>query len=136
MASEKTLYWVSVALLAVFVGNHFASKYQNSCLGTHALATVQHLEADATNLTAMTRMAFAENPNFAGPELHMARVESRFAAVEASMARQQAACARTQAQRARMLAREQMQRIEIIGPRERLTLEISPISAVVRDGIF
>jgi hypothetical protein len=27
MASEKVLYWMAVAVMALFVGNHFAKKY-------------------------------------------------------------------------------------------------------------
>ncbi|HXY14885.1 MAG TPA: hypothetical protein VEI26_10340 [Terriglobales bacterium] len=104
MSSEKTMYWVSVAVLAVVVGNHFVNRYQGGCVIDRATAAVQRLTADATHFSAMAQAVFAGNPQLATPELQLARMQGRFASIEANMARQQAACARAQAHHARMMA--------------------------------
>jgi hypothetical protein len=102
MASEKTFYWLAVAIMTVLLGNHFAAKYQRPCLADRAMAAVQQLSSSATEFLAMGQNAFAGSPRLVMPELAMARVQGRFASMQADIARQQAACARLEAQRARM----------------------------------
>jgi hypothetical protein len=86
MASEKTTYWMAFALLAFFVGNHFAAKYSGSCLADRTMAVVQRLTAEATHVLATAQMMLAGTPRFVGPEVAVARVQSQVASVEAVMA--------------------------------------------------
>jgi len=136
MASEKILYWAAVAVLAVFVGNHFANKYNGGCLADRAMAAVQRLSGEVTHFVGMAHGVVEGNATFAGPELAMAQVQSRFASLQADVARQQAACARLEAQRARMMALEQMQhmRVRVACPRQSLNVEIPQVPVVVSDG--
>jgi hypothetical protein len=136
MASEKTLYWVTVALLAVFIGNHFANKYDGACITDRAMAMVQGLSAEVTHFIAMGQVTLGSAPRLAGPELAMARVQSHFASMQADLARQQAACARVEAQRARIIALQQMQhlRVRVVCPPQSVRVEVPQISPVFNDG--
>ncbi len=115
MASEKTLYWLAVALMALLVGNHFANKYEGSCLADRAAAVVERLSGNATELFSLGQSMFAGSSRMV-PEVAMARVQGRFASMQAGIARQQAACARLQAQQARIMALQQMSQIRVICP--------------------
>jgi hypothetical protein len=136
MASEKTLYWVTVAVMAVLAGNHFANKYEGGCITDRAVAMVQRLSGEASHLLAMGQVALGSAPRLAGPELAMARVQSHFASMQADMARQQAACARLEAEHARMMAIEQMQhvRVRVICPRQSVRVEIPSAPVVASEG--
>lgn len=76
MTSEKTLYWVAVALLAVFLGNHFANRYQGRCPADRAMATIQHLSSEAGQVSAITQAMFQDNSRFSGLDLAMARMQA------------------------------------------------------------
>jgi hypothetical protein len=134
MASEKTIYWVAVALMALFIGNHFAKKYDGGCLTDRTSATVQRLSAEASHLLAMGQMAFCATPRFTGPEVAMARFQGRFASMQAGIARQQAACARLEAQHARLIALQQMRNMRVICPRQRMTVGIPQVPVIPSDG--
>jgi hypothetical protein len=124
MNSEKTLYWVAVAVVALFAGNHFAAKYQGDCLGGRAIAAVQHVGAEAIHVAAMAESVFDETPSFAGSEQAFAKVQGHLAYVQSRIARQQLGCAREQAQHARMIALQQMQRLRVVCPRQSITVEL------------
>lgn len=109
MTSEKTLYWIAVALLAVFLGNHFANKYQGRCLADRAMATIQHLSGQ---VSAVSRAMFQDNSKVF--RLAMARMQGQFAAMEAAKARRQVACSRAQAQHARLMVLRRMQHIPVV----------------------
>ena len=134
MASEKTVYWVAVAVMAVFVGNHFANKYDGGCLANRAMAAVQQLSGEANHFLATGQVAFGSTQGFVAPEVAMARVQSGFASMQADMARQQAACARLQAQHGRLMALQQMQHMRVICPRQRLSLDIPQVPVIPSDG--
>lgn len=134
MASERTIYWLAVAALALFVGNHFVNKYEGGCVADRAVAAVQRLSGGGTYFAARAQSMFSGESRFAAPELAMARVQSQFASMQAGMTRQQAACARLEAQRARMIALEQMRDMRVICPRERVSVEIPQPPAIVHDG--
>ena len=134
MASEKKIYWVAVAVMALFIGNHFASKYEGGCAADRAIAAVQRLSGEANHFLAMGQVRFGSAPRFAGPETAMARAQSGFASMQAEFARQQAACARLQAQQARITALQQMQHIRVICPRQSVNVEIPQIPVIPSDG--
>ncbi|HZP61856.1 MAG TPA: hypothetical protein VFB28_00465 [Terriglobales bacterium] len=134
MASEKTFYWLAVAIMTVLLGNHFAAKYQRPCLADRAMAAVQQLSSSATEFLAMGQNAFAGSPRLVMPELAMARVQGRFASMQAGIARQQAACARLEAQRARMMVLQQMSQMRVICPRQAIQVEIPQVQVVAGQG--
>jgi hypothetical protein len=136
MASERIIYWVAVAVLALFVGNHFANEYEGGCIADRAMATVQQLSGEAMHFVAMAQTMLGSTPRFAGPEVAAAQVQSQFASMQAGIAQQQAACARLEAQRARMMALEQIQhmRVRVVCPRQRLSVQIPQPAASVHDG--
>ena len=134
MASEKTFYWLTVAIMAVLLGNHFANKYEGSCLSDRVMAVVRQLSGDATELSAMGQSMFSGSPRMIAPELAMARVQGRFASMQAGISRQQAACARIEAQRARMMALQQMSQMRVICPRQRIQVEIPQAPVIVHQG--
>lgn len=126
MSSEKMLYWVTLAVMALFVGNHFATKYQGTCLTDYAMETVQHLGTEATHFTAIAEAMFSGTPSFAGPEQAFAKMQARLAYVQSGIARQEAACARQQAQHARMMALH-LQHLRTVCPRQSVTVELPRI---------
>jgi hypothetical protein len=118
MAMEKTLYWMAVGVMALFLGNHFANKYNGSCLAHRTIATMQR---------SGEAIQFDGNEGLADSEAAMARAQVQ-------PARQQAACARVQAQRARMMALEQLQRMRVVFPRQRVSVEVPQSPAIAHDG--
>jgi hypothetical protein len=134
MASEKTVYWVAVAVMAVFLGNHFANKYQGGCVEDRAVATVQRLSGEVGHFLAMGQVTFGSAPRLVAPEMAMARAQNGFASMQADIARQQAACARLEAQHARMMALQQMQHIRVICPRQGMNIDVPQIAVVSSDG--
>jgi hypothetical protein len=134
MASEKTVYWVAVAVMAVFLGNHFANKYQGGCVGDRAVATVQRLSGEVGHFLAMGQVTFGSAPRLVAPEMAMARAQNGFASMQADIARQQVACARLEAQHARMAALQQMQNMRVMCPRQRLSFEIPQVPVIPSDG--
>ena len=120
MASEKTAYWVAVAVMAVFLGNHFANKYEGGCLANRTMAAVQQLSGEANHFLAMGQVALGSTPRFVAPEIAMARVQSGFVSMQADIARQQAVCARLEAQRARLMALQQLRNMRVLCPRQKV----------------
>jgi hypothetical protein len=120
--------------MALFIGNHFAKKYDNGCLTDRAMATMQRLSTEAGHVLAMGQMAFGVTPRFTGPEVAMARVQGRFASLQADIARQQAACARLEAQHARLMALQQMQNMRVVCPRQRLDVVVPQVPVISGDG--
>jgi hypothetical protein len=132
MASERAIYWMAVAVLAVFLGNHFVSKHEGGCTADRAVAAVQRLSGEAAHFLAMGQAMLGHGSRFASSEVAMARVQGQFASIEDGFARQEAACARSQARHARVMALQQMERarIRVICPRTSVNVEIPQMPAV------
>ena len=133
MSSEKTVYWTAVAIMALFVGNHFASKYQSTCLADRAMAAVQQVGAEATHFAAVAQATSSGIPSFTGPEEALAKVQGQLAYVQSGIARRQVACARQQAQLARTIALEQVQHLRIVCPRQSITVNLSRIPGFISE---
>ena len=122
MLSEKALYWIAVALMVVFLGNHFAIKYDR-CL---------RVSIESSPVLAMVERALERTPGFAPQQRLTPAVEARFASIQAEVARQQAAYAFLAAERARMTAIEQIEqeRVRAICPRRgvRIAIPERPVS--------
>jgi hypothetical protein len=124
-----------VALLAVFIGHHFANKYNGGCHADRAMAAVQRLSSEATHFVAMAHDLLGESSTVAVPELAMAGAQGHFASLEADVARQQDACARLEAQRARILALQQIYpRVRVVCPRQSVSLEVPQTPTVFHEG--
>jgi hypothetical protein len=124
MSSERLLYWVMLAVMALFVGNHFAAKYKGTCLADRVMASAQHLGAETTQFAAIAESIFSETPSSSGSQPAFAEVPDRLAYVQARLTRRQVACARQQAQQARMIALQQVQHLRILCPRQSITVEL------------
>ena len=122
MVFEKALYWLAVALMAVFLDNHFAKNYKGNCLTDRAVASLQRFSAQADHLGAVAQSAFEGNSQFADSQMAMARVQTHLASMQEALARRQASCSRAQAQRVKMMALEQMQHIRVACPRQRIEI--------------
>jgi hypothetical protein len=127
MNSEKTLYWMVVAFMTLFLGNHFVAKNQGACLADHAMAAIQRLGAEGTHLAAMAESVFGETPSFAGSEEAFAKMQGHLAYVQSRIARQQVACARQQAQHARLMALQQVRHLRTVCPRQSINVELPRI---------
>jgi hypothetical protein len=60
--------------------------------------------------------------DFTGPEITMAKVQSRSATMQEVQGRRQALCARSQAQHAKTMALDQMQLMRVLCKRQRMEL--------------
>jgi hypothetical protein len=128
MASEKATYWIAVAVLAVVVGNHIASRIEGRCVSDRAQAVVQRLSSQASQLIAMADVMLGRTEAGLGQsDLAMARVQG-------AIARQQAACARIQAERSMMVLQQvERMRVPVVCPRQRVQVVI-PQLPVPNDG--
>jgi len=136
MASEKTMYWAVVVVLALFVGNHFAARFDGSCLAHRSLAAVQRLSSQADHFAAMAEVALGRSSaSFARTQTAFARAQAQFASVQTRATHQQVTCARVDAARARMMAVEMRQmRLEVVCPRQRMSVSIPQPLAIPADG--
>ena len=125
MASQKALYWMAVALMLLFLGNHFAIKYDR-CL---------RVSFQSSPARAMVERVLERTSGFAPQRRLTPAVEAGFASMQTQMARQQAAYALLAAERARMMAMEQIEqgRMRAICPRRGVRIAM-PERPVRSDG--
>lgn len=129
MASQKALYWMAVGVLALVMGNHFANKFEGSCLAYKVRAAAERMSGQSDHLMAVTEVMLGRTTTrFDRAQTALAMSQARLASVQTSFARRQAVCARVQAVRARMMVREQLEQMEIpvVAPRPRVVLMIPP----------
>jgi len=127
MNSEKATYWMAVGVLALVVGNHFATRLDGQCLANQAMAAVQRLSSEGSRMLAMGQLALDRGTmSVARSQASFVRMQSQFASQQTAIARQQIASARAQAQQERMMALRQMQqlRTQVICPRQSLRIEV------------
>jgi hypothetical protein len=109
MASEKALYWMTVGLLTVVMGNHFINKFSGNCLADRSRAAVERITAEADHLMAMADVAMGRtSTRFDHAQMAMAMAQVRMASVQDQMARGEAAVARLEAGRARTVLMREM----------------------------
>ena len=126
MASEKATYWMAVGLLALFMGNHFVSKYDGNCLAAKARIAAERISGQATHLMAVAEVAMGRtSTRFDRAQAAMAMTQVRLASVQEQLARGEAACARLEASRVRMVVLQEM-RVPVVCPRQRVEL-VMPI---------
>jgi hypothetical protein len=123
MVSQKALYWIAVALMILFLGNHFALKYDR-CL---------RVSLESSPVPAMVERGLDKSHGFAARRLVTPPAAAGFASMQAEIAHQQAAYALLEAERARILAMEQIGRVRGICPRRSVRLAI-PERTVADDG--
>jgi hypothetical protein len=128
MASEKATYWMAVGLLALFMCNHFANRFDGKCLASKAQVAAERISAQATHLMAMAEVAMGRtSTQFDRAQAAMAMAQVHMASMQTGFARRQAACARLQTSRAQALVQERMQQmqIQVVRPRPRVELLIA-----------
>ena len=126
MVFEKAAYWIAVGVLALFVTNHFAGRYENEarCLASQSLAAVEELSGQATRLMAMTETMLGQGEtHFARTQTIVACAQTRLASVQTVIASHEAALARVQADHARIEALQQL-RGTIVCPRQNLRIAV------------
>jgi hypothetical protein len=129
MTSEKATYWMAVGLLALFVGNHFVSKFNGNCLAEKARFAAERVSAKADHLTAMADVMLGRTATrFDCAQVAMAMTQVRLASMQNQLARGEAACIRLQASRARMIVLRQLP-TPVVCPRERLEMVMPRLPA-------
>jgi hypothetical protein len=126
MVFEKAAYWIAVGVLALFVTNHFAGRYENEarCLASQSLAAVEELSGQATRVMAMTETMLGQGEtHFARTQTMVACAQTRLASMQTALASHEAALARVQADHARIEALQQL-RGTIVCPRQNLRIAV------------
>jgi hypothetical protein len=126
MVFQKAAYWIAVGVLALFVTNHFAGRYENDarCLASQSLAAVEQLSGQATRVIAMTEtMLDRGETHFARTQIMVACAQTRLASLQTVIASHEAALARVQAEHARIEALQQVRGI-VVCPRQNLRIAV------------
>jgi hypothetical protein len=126
MVFEKAAYWIAVGVLALFVTNHFAGRYENEarCLASQSLAAVEELSGQATRVMAMTETMLGQGEtHFARTQTMVACAQTRLASMQTALASHEAALARVQADHARIEALQQL-RGTVVCPRQNLRIAV------------
>jgi hypothetical protein len=126
MVFEKAAYWIAVGVLALFVTNHFAGRYENEarCLASQSLAAVEELSGQATRVMAMTETMLGQGEtHFARTQTMVACAQTRLASMQTALASHEAALARVQVDHARIEALQQL-RGTIVCPRQNLRIAV------------
>jgi len=129
MVFQKAAYWLAVGVLALFVTNHFAGRYENEarCLASQSLAAVEQLSGQATRFMAMTEtMLERGETHFARTQIMVACAQTRLASMQTVIASHEAVLARVQAEHARIEALQQL-RGTIVCPRQDLRISLSQL---------
>ena len=124
MVFEKAAYWIAVGLLALFVTNHFAGRYENEarCLTSQSLAAVEQLSGQATRFMAVTETMLGQGEtHFAQTQTMVACAQTRLASMQTVIASHEAVLARVQAEHARIEALQQLRGI-VVCPRQNLRI--------------
>jgi hypothetical protein len=133
MASEKALYWMTVGLLTVVMGNHFINRFDGNCLADRSRAAVERITAKADHLVAMADVvAGGSSARFDRAQAAMAMARVHMASMQTGFARQEAACARLSATRARVMVQEQLSQMQVplVHPRPRVEMAMPRPPAV------
>ncbi|HWY56080.1 MAG TPA: hypothetical protein VNZ03_16560 [Terriglobales bacterium] len=133
MAFEKVGYWLAVGVLALFVSNHFAVRYENDVrsLASWSLTAAQHVAGDATGFMAAAETMLGRGGiRFAQTQTTLACAQTRLASMQTVLAQHEASLARVEAVRARMVSMQEL-RGPIICPRQHLRIGVRQPS---RDG--
>jgi hypothetical protein len=116
MASEKSLYWIALVLVALSLNSSMAK--HGAALASYARSAISRVSGAAETYVAVAENALRRPEGVAIPEV---RVEPRLAQAEttlncrrtAQMARLEARMARLQAERSRMMVLEQRPDVEV-----------------------
>jgi hypothetical protein len=126
MVFEKAAYWIAVGVLALFVTNHFAGRYENEahCLTSQSLAAVEQLSGQATRAIAMTETMLGRGEaHFVRTQTMVACAQTRLASMQTVIASHEAALAGDQADHARIEALQQLRGI-VVCPRQNLRIAV------------
>jgi hypothetical protein len=124
MVSPKASYWIAVSVLALFVGNNFAARYQEGvhCLASRSLAAVEQVSGHATRFMSMAEIMLGQGETqSARVQTTLACAQTKLASVQTLIAEHEAALARAEAEHARMVAMQQL-RGSVICPRQNLRI--------------
>ena len=129
MISAKASYWMAVGLLALFVSNHLAGRYEGEArrLASQSLAAVEQISGQATRVMATAEMMFGGGETrFVRAQNTMACAQTRLASVETVLASHEAGLAKVQAEREQLMDLQQL-RGTLLCPRQNLRIVMPQI---------
>ncbi len=127
---------MAVGVLALFVSDNFAARYQGEirCLASRSLAAVEEFSGHTTRFMAMAEMMLGRSESqFARTQTTLARAQARLASVQATIICREASFARLQAQHDRMAAMQEFGGA-VICPRQNLRVVIPELPEMRTDG--
>ena len=114
MVSDKTLYWMTVAVLVVGSTNHFSFKSDVATeLGDHASAFAQGMLDRGVQYAAYADMALSRHPKCSSMQPVLAETRAQVAKLQGSLASDRAEFQSLQAENAELLALRDMKLTEI-----------------------
>jgi hypothetical protein len=122
MISAKMSYWMAVGVLVLFVGNHFASRYENEArrVASRSIAAAEQLSGQTTRLMATVEFMLGGNEtHLVRAQSALERTQTRLASMETVLASHEAALAKVQADREELMDLQQL-RGTIVCPRQNL----------------
>ncbi len=124
MISAKASYWMAVGVLALFLGNHLATRYENEAgrLASRSLAVAERISGQATRFMATAEMMLGGGETrFVHAQNATACAQTRLASVETALASHEADLAKIQAEREQLMNLQQL-RSTIVCPRQNLRI--------------
>jgi hypothetical protein len=129
MVSEKSLYWISVGLLALVVTNNFATRQEVvSRVSDTATAFAQRAVERAMRYAAAVEVAFSPKPECPRAELAMARAQAKLVRVQTAVICDRAALMRLQSDKAQLMALRELKSATVSLNRNNFKIDVPAIS--------
>jgi hypothetical protein len=129
MVSEKSLYWISVGLLALVVTNNFTAKHEVASRVTDtATVFVQRAVERGMRYAAVVEVAFSPKPECPRTELAMAKAQAQLARVQMAVVCDRAALARLQRDKAELMALRELKSAAVSLNRSNFKIDVPAIS--------
>jgi hypothetical protein len=114
MVSEKVLYWMSVAVLAVGITNHFALKGDIVPeIAARASSFAERFLGQGVEYANYADIALSRHPKCPAAQPALAATQVRLARLQSTLACERAGFGKLQAEKAQLLALRQMKMAEM-----------------------
>ncbi len=126
MASDKALYTVAVAVLALGLGNSLANNQPEwlRSLTNRSLAVAQQASGRAEGYLGMAQLILGGGQtSFGRTQALIGRVQAQLGSMQAQMGRRQAQIARVEGEQTRMIAMQTVAHMKVTCPR--ITMKVS-----------
>jgi len=129
MVSEKSLYWISVGLLALVVTNNFTAKHEvASRVSETATTLTQRILDRGMRYAAAVEVAFSPKPECPRAELAMAKAQAQLARVQMAVVCDRAALMRLQSDKAQLMALRELKSATVSLNRNNFKIDVPAIS--------